>query len=127
MPEPSHDRTGIIADVAGVGAASFAALCCAGTPLIVAGLSALGLSFLRRDAILWPLMLASLLVALWGFGRDRRRHGRAVPLALAAVAAISLTAGVIFVHGFPAMQMIWAGIAGLILATVWNVLLRRRA
>ena len=57
-----------IADVAGVLGAAAAALCCAGTPFIVAGLTALGLSFLRRDAILWPIMIASLGVAQWDSG-----------------------------------------------------------
>ena len=114
-------------DWPGVLGAIFAALCCAGTPFIIAGLTAVGLGFLRRDAILWPLMIASLLLALWGFNRDRRMHGRSGPLVLAAVAAATLTAGVIFVHGFPAMQMIWSAVAGLLVATWWNIATRLRA
>lgn len=115
------------ADWAGVLGATFAALCCAGIPFIVAGLAALGLSFLRRDPILWPLMIASLLVALWGFWQGSRFHSRRGPLVLASVASVVLVAGVIFVHGFPAMEMIWSSIAALLLATGWNVMLRRRA
>lgn len=128
--EPGPRRRGgfaSFADWAGVLGASFAALCCAGIPFILAGLSALGLSFLRRDPILWPLMLASLLVALWGFWRGVRFHSRVGPLVLATSASIILVAGVIFVHGFPAMQMIWSSIFVLAAATGWNVLLRRRA
>ena len=109
------------ADGAGVAGAAFAALCCAGTPLIVGALGAVGLSALRRDAILWPLMFVSLAVALWGFWRGWRLHGSAGPLALAAVGAVSLATGVVVVHGFPARQMIWAGAAALVAATVWNV------
>lgn len=41
-------------DAAAVVGAVLAALCCAGTPVIIAGLTALGLGFLRRDGILWP-------------------------------------------------------------------------
>lgn len=118
-------RAARLADGAGVLGAVFAALCCAGLPLIVSGLAAVGLSFLRRDAILWPLMFVSLAVALWGFWQGRRTHGSAGPLALAAVGAVSLVAGVVFVHGFPAKQMIWAGAAALVVATGWNVRARR--
>jgi mercuric ion transport protein len=102
----------------------FAALCCAGTPLIVSGLAAVGLSALRSDAILWPLMLVSLGVALWGFWQGRRLHGRSGPFVAATLAGLSLAAGVIVVHGFPAMPMIWGGAAVLLAATIWNVRMR---
>jgi mercuric ion transport protein len=113
------------ADVAGVVGAAFAALCCAGTPFIIAGLSAVGLGFLKRDAILWPLMIASLLVALWGFRGGMASHGQRGPFLLALVCAVGLTAGVIFIHGFPAMEIIWASVAGLLAATAWNIAARR--
>ena len=115
-----------LADGAGVLGAAFAALCCAGTPLIVSGLAAVGLSSLRNDAILWPLMFASLAVALWGFRQGRRLHGSAGPLALAVAGAAALVAGVVFIHGFPAKQVIWAGAAALVGATLWNLTHRRR-
>ena len=114
------------ADGAGVLGAVFAALCCAGTPIIVSALAGLGLSFLRNDAILWPLMFASLAVALWGFWQGRRLHAATGPLALAAAGAAALVAGVVFIHGFPAKQVIWAGAAALVAATLWNMTLRRR-
>jgi mercuric ion transport protein len=118
-------RSSRLADGAGVLGAVFAALCCAGTPFVVAGLAAVGLGFLRRDAILWPLMLVSLLVALWGFWQGARIHGRTGPLWLGAAGAVSLATGVIVVHGPPAMQMIYGGAAALVLATVWNLVARR--
>lgn len=110
-----------IADGAGAGSAIFAALCCAGTPIIVSGLAATGLTFLRKDAILWPLMLVSLVVALWGFWQGRIQHGSSGPLALGIVAAMSVASGVIFVHGPPAMEMIYGGAVVLVTATLWNV------
>ena len=67
------------ADGAGVVGAVFAALCCAGLPLIVSVLASVGLSFLRTDAILLPLMALSLAVALWGFWDGCRMHGRQDP------------------------------------------------
>jgi MerC mercury resistance protein. len=120
------NRTVRLADGAGVLGASFAALCCAGTPLIVSALAATGLSFLRRDALLMPLMFASLAVALWGFWRGRRLHGSAGPLLLAIAGAAGLIAGVLFIHGFPAKEVIWAAAAALAAASLWNVLARRR-
>lgn len=104
-----------------------AALCCAGTPLIVSALAALGLSFLRKDAILWPVMLASLLLALWGFWRGFQSHRKAAPLALGIAGAVSLACGVIVVHGPAAMEIIYAGAVALIVATVWNIWARRAA
>ena len=114
-----------LTDAAGVCGAIFAALCCAGTPLIVAGITALGLGFLRRDSILWPLMLLSLVIAQIGFWQGWRAHRRPWPFLLGGVSGVSLASGVIFVHGPPAMTMIYAGAVGLVLATAWNIWARR--
>lgn len=114
-----------IADWAGALGASFAALCCLGVPFIVAALTAVGLGFLRSDPILWPLMIGSLLVALWGLWRGRRSHGMLWPFAVGLLAAAALIAGVIFVHGFPARELIYFGSAAVIAASVWNVTARR--
>ena len=114
-----------LADAGGVVGAILAALCCAGTPLIVSGLAAAGLSAFRSDAILWPLMLLSLLVALWGFWQGLRLNRHPGPLAAALAGGTALVAGVIFVHGFPAMQLIWGGAVVLVAATLWNI--RQRA
>ena len=116
-----------IIDSAGALGAITAALCCAGTPVIVGALGAVGLSSLRRDAILWPLMLVSLAVALWGFWMGWRLHRRLGPMAFGTIGAISLAAGVIVVHGPPAMQMIYGGGFLLVAATAWNVVARSRA
>ena len=113
------------ADGAGVLGAVLAALCCMGLPAIVGVLAAVGASWLRQDAILWPLMFASLALALWGFIRDWRTHGRMVPLILGGAGAASLVAGVVFVHGAPARAMIYAGTLALLAATAWNIGARR--
>ena len=105
------DGVAAAADGAGVIGAVLAALCCAGTPIIVGAVTALGLGFLRSDAVLWPLMLASLGIATWGFWRGRQCHGHIGPLVLGAAGGVSMASGVILVHGFPAMQMIYAGAA----------------
>jgi mercuric ion transport protein len=124
MNGPTHNKTLGVTDGAGVLGAVFAALCCAGTPLILSALATLGLSFLRSDRILWPLMLVSLLVALWGFWKGQRLHGSAGPLLVGLGGAAALSAGVIFVHGFPAKELIGFGAVSLIGAAAWNTVAR---
>ena len=106
--------------------AVLAALCCAGTPLIVSGLTGLGLGFLRNDGILWPAMLLALAIALAGFREGARAHGRWGPLVIGGLGALTLASGVIIVHGFPALQMIYGGGAALLVGAVWNSVERRR-
>ena len=115
-----------LTDVAGAVGAIVAALCCAGTPIIVAALAAAGLSALRKDAILWPIMLVSLVVAIWGYWRGHLMHGEWTPLVVGSIGAVSLAVGVIAIHGFPAMPMIYGGAILLVAATVWNIVARKR-
>jgi uncharacterized membrane protein (DUF441 family) len=110
---------------AGVIAASCAALCCAGAPIIVSVLAATGLGFLRNDAILIPVIGVALLVALWGFWTGRRVHGSAGPFVLGVVGSVALVAGVVFIHGMPAKALIGAGALTLLGATVRNARLPR--
>jgi hypothetical protein len=91
----------------------------------VGALAAVGLSFLKKDSILWPLMLSSLAIAMWGFWQGRRLHGIAGPLLLAFLGAVALAAGVTVVHGPRAMAMIYGGALALLLATLWNLWARR--
>ncbi len=114
-----------VKDAAGVGGSIVAALCCAGNPVIVGVLAAVGLGFLNKDAILWPVMLLSLVVATLGFWEGWRLHGRASPLVVGALGSVSLAVGVIFVHGPPAMEMIYGGAGTLVGAALLNVRARR--
>ncbi len=108
-------------DMAGVAGAVFAALCCAGGPLIAGVISSIGLSFIRRDSILMPLLALSLAVALWGFVASRRQHGSDGPLLLGVVGGAALVGGV-----FVARWLLAVGTVLLIGATLWNIALRRR-
>jgi mercuric ion transport protein len=115
-----------IADWTGPIGSVFAALCCLGVPWLVAAVTAVGLGFVRADSILWPLMIASILVALWGMWAGYRTHRSYRPLSLGVASGAALVGGVIFVHGFPAREMIYAGSAGLIAASIWNASMRSR-
>ncbi len=110
---------------AGVVAATCAALCCAGAPVIVSVLAATGLSFLRNDAILIPVIGIALASALWGFWHSRRVHMSSWPLVSGVAGSVALVAGVIYLHGFVAKLSIGTGAGLLLVATVWNARLPR--
>ena len=101
-------------------AATCAALCCAGAPIIVSVLAATGLSFLRSDAILLPVIAIAIAVALIGFWRGRAIHHSATPFMLGVLGSIGLALGVVLLHGFVAKLFIGAGAIALLIATIWN-------
>lgn len=105
---------------AGVVAASCAALCCAGAPIVLSVLSAAGLSWLRDDMILLPIIAGALGLALWGFWRRRRVYGVSGPLVLGVLGAVALVAGVVVLHGPTSKIGIGAGTLSLFAATIWN-------
>jgi hypothetical protein len=113
-------NSGRLAGGAGVVAATLAALCCAGAPIIVIILAATGLSFLRRDAILLPMIAIALVVALWGFWRGRQAHHSSGPLALGLMGSLALVAGVVPLHGLIAKLLIGVGALALLGSAIWN-------
>ncbi len=101
--------------------ATVAALCCAGVPAVLGALSAAGLGFLVNDLVLLPLVLVSLGVALWGLGRGVVRHGLRGVLGLGWVGAVLLVVG-IFLY-----PLVYAGMAAMLAAALWNTVALRRA
>ncbi len=110
-------------DKVGVGGALFAALCCLGFPALLSILSAIGLGFLVNDAVLIPLLVAFLLVALAGLFIGMRHHREPWALALGGVSAVVLLAAILVVHSGALAGL---GIAGLVAASLFNVWLRTR-
>ncbi|MDP9349370.1 MAG: MerC domain-containing protein [Gemmatimonadota bacterium] len=109
------------ADKLGTGGSLFAALCCLGTPAILAFLAAIGAGFLVNDLILLPLLAISLLVSLWGLEKGREVHRNPGPLRLGTLGAVLIPAGI-----FLGAWLVAIGAVLLIAATVWNVVARRR-
>jgi mercuric ion transport protein len=105
---------------AGVVAASCAALCCSGAPILLSVLSATGLSWLRNDLILLPIIAIALVLALWGFWRSQRVHGVSGPLILGLLGSVALVTGVLVLHGVESKVGIGAGTLALFAATIWN-------
>lgn len=112
--------TGNAACCTGGTTATVALLCCLSVGPVVAGLSAVGLGFLLKDAILVPLFVAGWGITLWGLWLGRRVHGRLAPLGLGAVGGVAALAGV-----FVAPALAYAGIGALLLAVVWSMVVAR--
>ena len=57
----------------GAGGAVFAALCCIGTPAVLAFLTAVGFGFLINDFILIPMLMFFMVLAVYGFSSSEKR------------------------------------------------------
>ena len=110
-------------DKVGVGGSLFAALCCLGFPALLSILSAVGLGFIVRDAILVPLLLVFLVVTLAGLYFGTRHHHEPWALILGAASAVVTF---LFIGVVPNRVIAGVGIAGLIVASALNVWLRTR-
>lgn len=104
-------------DKIGVGGSLFAALCCLGFPALLAIVSAVGLGFLLRDAVLIPMLIVFLALTLWGLYHGMQRHGRRQALAVGALASVVAFASIWFGSSIAA----GVGIAVLIASSLLNV------
>lgn len=102
--------------------AIFAAACCLGLPLLLSMLTAAGLGFLIRDAILIPLLIAFVALNLWLLWRSTGRHRRRRPFGL-GVAGGTLAVVGLYIH--PAVAAL--GLLGLLVASAWDFVNGRRA
>ncbi len=100
----------------------FAALCCIGTPALLAFLSSIGIGFIINDAILLPLLVLFLAVSLMGLYYSYKSHGERWPLILGGISSLFI---VLFVYGWFLKPMVYLGLAGIIAASVWNIVLKR--
>lgn len=109
---------GILASLPAVGAAALPiGICPACWPIYAGVLGSLGLGFLLESVYLLPLMILFLGLALFALAfraRTRRGYG---PLALGA-ASVALV--LVFKFAYPVTPWVYAGLAGLMTASVWN-------
>lgn len=97
------------------------ALCCIGTPALLAFLATLGAGFLINDLILLPLLVVFLGISLWGIRRSMAVHGQSRPLILAVVSSV-----VTFVAVWFSRPLVLLGLLGLVAASVWDMALHKR-
>ncbi|MDX8410263.1 MAG: hypothetical protein R8K46_00110 [Mariprofundaceae bacterium] len=106
--------------IGSLGAVLFGACCLALGP-VLAALSAAGLGFLINDAILIPLLVLFLGIAVWGLAAARKKHARIGPLALGVTGAVGAVAGL---WVFPPLS--YASLAAVLSASIWDFVLLRR-
>jgi mercuric ion transport protein len=110
-------------DKVGIAGSIFAALCCLGFPALLSILGAIGLGFLINDAILLPLLAFFLIVTLAGLYLGVRHHKRWLAFVVGVLSAVLLFVSILVAFIKP---LAYLGFAGLIAASVLNLLLRVR-
>ena len=98
----------------------FAALCCIGTPALLAFLSSIGVGFIITDKILIPLLVVFLGTSIWGVYKSSKFYGSKKSLILVIVSAI-----VVFTTIWFSKLLVYIGLAGLIAASVWDIYLQK--
>jgi len=98
----------------------FAALCCIGTPALLAFPTSIGVGFLINDKILIPLLVVFLGISIWGIYKSSKSHGRKGGLILIVVSAI-----VVFTAIWFSRTLVYIGLVGLIAASVWDIYLKK--
>lgn len=111
-------------DKIGIVGSFIAAACCLGLPAIVSIVTAIGLGFLIKDAILLPLMVLFLALTLIGLYLGFRVHRQALALILGSASAVAAFVFV-FIHSIKVAA--YLAIAGLIVASVLNVISRQKS
>jgi hypothetical protein len=96
--------------------------CCLGFTPFLAGLSSIGAGFLINDRVLIPLFVLFLGITLWGLRSSRRHHGRSGPVVLGVVASLVAFAALWFL-----VPLAYAGLAALVAASAWDIVLLRRS
>lgn len=95
--------------------------CCLGLTPIIAALTAIGAGFLINDAILIPLLLVFLGLSVWSLSSSGKRHGQNGPLYLGIGSSI-----IAFVGLWLFAPISYAGFAGLMGASVWDLVMVRK-
>lgn len=111
-------------DKIGTAGSIFAVFCCLGSPALLSIVSAVGLGFIVRDAILFPLLAVFLSVTLLGLYLGTRSHHQ--PWALVIGGLSTLAIAMVFLGLLPSLVLAYVGVSGLVAASILNVWLRVR-
>ncbi|BAM05887.1 hypothetical protein LFE_0159 [Leptospirillum ferrooxidans C2-3] len=95
--------------------------CCAGVPALLSFIGTIGLGVLIKKHLLFPLMLASLMMGSWGAFLSYRNHQNGWFLAGYLLCALGIPMGMKFYH-----PLMYAGLAGLLLLTGSELFRRRK-
>lgn len=100
----------------------FTALCCIGTPSLLAFLSAIGVGFLINDLILLPLLVLFLAASIAGLYSSYKSHTNRWPLVVGSTSSILV---LFFIFGWFFKPMVYLGLSGLVGTSLWNIYLGR--
>ena len=109
----------------GSGGSIFAALCCLGTPALLAFLAAIGLGFVINDFILFPLLALFLGISIYASYIHKKQHKNKYPFIITLVSAILLIPA-IFLNRYLA-YVAYIILAALIFASIWDIVLKNKA
>ena len=108
-------------DLIGLFGTVITSLCCLGIPAVISLVSAIGLGFLLKDAILVPLLMLFLFITLMGPYLGLRYHSNPWPLVLGTLSALMTLTFSRLVANTPLALI---GLTGLASASVLNTWLK---
>lgn len=111
-----------------LGSAITVGLCPVCIPAIGAFLSAIGMGFLVKEAVLQPLLIGFLAITLFGlFWSYLKEHKRISPFLLGIVMAAGLyVSRYVYISAAANSIMMYASIAGIIGVSFWNMRLKKK-
>jgi len=98
-----------------------AGACCLGLPPLIAMLTGIGMGFILHDAILIPLLILMLSFTVWSLNSSKNQHGQTGPFSTGVVSSILAFAGL-----WVFAPISWLGFAGLIGASIWDIVVIRK-
>lgn len=113
----------LLKQLSGLLGTAFAASCCLGLPLALSALSAAGLGFIAKDAYLFPVFVAFILLTGWLLYRSSKRNNNTRPFWVGLLGGLIASIAMWFVMtGIkPALlPAVYLGIGLLLLATLWD-------
>ncbi|MGE4131433.1 MAG: MerC family mercury resistance protein [Bdellovibrionales bacterium] len=120
-------KAGFFTTFGSIGSAVTVWFCPACIPAVSAFLSSVGLGIFTTEAALLPILIGFLALSLAGlFWSYLKEHGKIGPLILGSLAALALYLGrYAYIAELANQLLTYAGIAGMIVVTIWNLKLRR--
>ncbi len=119
----------LLKQLSGLIGTGFAASCCLGLPLALSALGTTGLSFLAKDAYLFPFFVGFLVLTLWLLFRSSGRNNNRKPFWLGLLGSFiaSIAMWLVMTGIKPVLLPVYLGIGLLIIATIWDFINGRKS
>ena len=119
----------LLKQLSGLIGTGFAAACCLGLPLALSALGATGLTFLAKDAYLFPFFVGFLVLTLWLLFRSSGRNSNRKPFLLGLLGSLiaSIAMWLVMTGIKPILLPVYIGIGLLLTATLWDFINGRKS